>query len=206
MPGAPNRPPATPASASPTPPGEEAGRAVLRRLAPMRVALALDQWKGAPSPELVLPFERAEASFSQGDWAGAQGYLDQLSVRFAEPRWPTLPVPFRELRVTIPAPQPPQWDPEHGLPPAEKETRRLQREAERQLALARASVAWMRGKGLGADDLDPIVAEAEAAFRANGPVGEVWAALDRLWAAVRGRVAAPRAAGARPPAPAADSA
>ncbi len=206
MPGAPNRPPATAPAETPAPPGEEAGRAVLRRLAPMRVALALDQWKGAPSPELLLPFDRAESAFTAGDWSGAQGYLDQLAVRFAEPRWPTLPPPFRELRVSIPPPMPPHWDPDHALAPAEKEAKRLRREAERQLALAKGSLSWMHQKSLPADDLDPVLSRAEGLFAAEGAAPGLWEALDQLWAAVRARVAVPRPAARRPTAPAADPA
>jgi hypothetical protein len=203
MPGAPNRPPATAPSAPVAPPGEEAGRAVLRRLAPSRVALQLDLWKGAPSAELLTPFERADASFAAGDWSGAQGHLDQLAVRFAEPRWPTLPLPFRELRVAIPPPQPPQWDPELALAPADREGRRLRREAERQLALARASLDWMNAHALAADDLRPTLADADRAFAAEGPVEAVWTALDRLWASVNARVPAPRSpAAGRPTGPA----
>ncbi|MGA8536079.1 MAG: hypothetical protein WB789_01645, partial [Thermoplasmata archaeon] len=89
-------------------------RRALRRLAPSRVALRLDQWKGAPSPDLLTPFEKAEAAYTAGDYTAALQALDQLSIRFAEPRWPTLPEPFRRLRVPIPAPMPPHWDPEHG--------------------------------------------------------------------------------------------
>src|SRR5579859_2543952 len=130
MPGAPNRPPEIDKPPAAEPPKDEVARRLLRRLGPMRVALQLDLWKGAPSPELVAPLEHAESNFASGDLVTASGHLDQLAVRFAEPRWPTLPAPFRGLRVHIPAPQPPQWDPEHALPATEKEGRRLQREAE----------------------------------------------------------------------------
>ncbi|HZY91171.1 MAG TPA: hypothetical protein VFG07_00135 [Thermoplasmata archaeon] len=201
MPGAPNRPPATAPPEAAAPPGEAAGRAVLRRLAPSRVALNLDLWKGAPSGDLLVPFERAETAFQAGDWNGAQSALDQLAVRFAEPRWPTLPLPFRELRVSIPAPQPPQWDPEHALPAADKETRRLRREAEKQLALAKGSLAWMTAHGASAEDLAEPLAAAEGAYAAEGPSAVVWETLDRLWVQVRARVPAPRAAGSRPPPP-----
>ncbi len=188
MPGAPNRPLPIDAASAAAPPGEEAGRAVLRRIAPMKVALLLDQWKGAPSRELTAPYERAEAAFAAGDWSGAQSHLDQLSVRFAEPRWPTLPPPFRDLRVAIPPPQPPHWDADHALSPAEKEQKRLRREADRQLSLARGTVGWMKVKGLPMDDLEPIVANAERELAASGLTPALWDALDRLWAAVRARL------------------
>ncbi|MGB6441915.1 MAG: hypothetical protein WBF81_01285, partial [Thermoplasmata archaeon] len=52
MPGAPNRPPETaPAPPPPAPATDPPDRKVLRRLAPARIALLLDQWKGAPEPE-----------------------------------------------------------------------------------------------------------------------------------------------------------
>ena len=202
MPGAPNRPPATTPTEAATPPGDEAGRAVLRRLAPSRVALNLDLWKGAPSNDLVVPFERAEAAFGKGDWSGAQSALDQLAVRFAEPRWPTLPMPFRELRVSIPAPQPPQWDPEHALPAAEKDSRRLKREAEKQLALAKGTLAWMLAHGSPTEDLAAPLTQAESAYAADGPSAVVWENLDRIWVHVRARVPPPHAPGSRPSAPA----
>src|SRR5215472_9228081 len=130
MPGAPNRPPEVEKPAEPpAPPADEAAHKVLRRLAPMRVILHLDLWKGAPSPELVTPLENAETNFGTGDHATASGHLDTLAVRLAEPRWPTLPEPWRGLRASIPAPTPPHWNPDNALAPAEREALKLRREA-----------------------------------------------------------------------------
>jgi len=203
MPGAPNRPPPTdPASAPAAPVAAEAGRAVLRRLAPARVALNLDQWKGSPSADLLAPFDRAEAAFSQGDFPNAVSALDQLAVRFAEPRWPTLPEPFRGLRVSIPAPQPPQWDPDHALSPAEKDAKKLRRDADLQVALAAASLGWMASHGLPTTDLESEVARARELLGSEGLSNGFWEALDRAWTGVRARVPLPVPKG-RPAAPSA---
>lgn len=201
MPGAPNRPPSSTPEAPVEPPETDAARRALRRLAPSRVALRQDTWKGAPSPELLTPFEKAEAAYAAGDFAGASSALDQLAVRFAEPRWPTLPMPFRELRVAIPAPQPPQWDPEHALATEEKEARKLRRSAEQQLALAAASVEWMGRHGLESADLTGRLAAARSAFEAGGATDAVWRELDTIWVAVHTRVPSPRPAAATPAAP-----
>jgi hypothetical protein len=203
MPGAPNRPPPIdPPPAPAAPVAAEAGRLVLRRLAPSRVALNLDSWKGAPSPDLLVPFERAETAFAQGDWPNAVSALDQLSVRFAEPRWPTMLVPFRDLRVAIPAPQPPQWDPEHSLEAAEKEKRKLRRSADLQLALATACVAWMNGHGLAAPELESRVATARSLLDRPESLAAFWDELDAVWTAVHDRVPAPRSAARPSPRPA----
>src|SRR5208282_5581548 len=120
MPGAPNRPPEKAPEAPTAPPFHETpGQKALRRLVPTRVALLLDTWKGAPSPELVGPFQKAEAAFAQVD--------------FAEPRWTTLPEPFRLLRVAIFAPMPPSWDPDHALPASEKDAKKARKTADEQL-------------------------------------------------------------------------
>lgn len=204
MPGAPNRPPEADKPPVPAPaPSDETARRLVRRMAPMRVALRLDLWKGAPSAELVTPLELAESCFAAGDLANASGHLDQLAVRFAEPRWPTLPEPFKGLRVSIPAPQPPQWDPEHVLPADEKEARRLRREAELQLALARATVAWGAAHAVDLSDLAPHL---ERAAPAIGTIVDAsfWTEMDALWTAVRARVPMPAAPGRRtapPPRP-----
>ena len=195
MPGAPNRPPepsAPPTEAAPTN-VESPERRALRRLAPSRIALLLDVWRGAPSPELLQPFARAEASFAHGEYREAGEALDQLSVRFAEPRWPTIPEPFRELRVAIPAPQPPQWDPDFAVSAEEKEARRDRRTATTQLALARASVRWAAARQL---DLGPAPAgldDAGAAFEAGGAPAALYAVIDPIWMAVRERVPVPKA-------------
>ncbi|MCL5983285.1 MAG: hypothetical protein M1606_01300, partial [Candidatus Thermoplasmatota archaeon] len=103
MPGAPNRPPEM-AAPSPPPTVDAPERRVLRRLAPSRIALSLDVWRGAPSRELTEPLEKAEAAYGAREWREAESQLDRLAIRFHEPRWPTLPPPFRELRVPIPPP------------------------------------------------------------------------------------------------------
>jgi len=138
MPGRPNKPPdiePPPPSLAPIP--EPPDKKALRRLVPTHVALLLETWKGAPSPDLTGPFGKAETAFASGDFAAALSSLDLLSVRFAEPRWPTLPEPFRLLRVPIPTPVPPHWDPDHALAAAEKDAKKARKSAEDQLALAR---------------------------------------------------------------------
>jgi hypothetical protein len=210
MPGAPNRPPdTTPAAPAAPPVPETPEQRVLRRLAPSRIALLLDLWKGAPNSDLTAPFDKAEAAFAAGDFPNAISALDALSVRFAEPRWPTIPEPFRFLRVPIPAPMPPSWDPDHALPPPEKDARRARRSADEQLALAEASVAWMGAHAIDTADLTPRLAEAKTILGTEGVVLAFYDRIDPVWTAVRSRVplpksSAPRAAPAAPaPAPAA---
>ena len=203
MPGAPNRPPETGAPAPP-PVATAPERRVLRRLAPSRVALSLDLWKGAPSSELLDPLERAEAAYSAGEFVSSEKALDQLSVRFAEPRWPTMPAPFKDLRVAIPAPQPPAWNPDHSLEPAEREARRLRRLADEQLALAKATAALAAKRGMPSNDLTSQATAAEAALAANGADDAFWTPIDAFWSAVRERFPMPTRPGARAaPAPAA---
>lgn len=193
MPGAPNRPPeSTPAPAAAPPVPETPQQRALRRLAPARVALLLDAWKGAPGADLLTPFDRAEAAFAAGDFANASTALDLLSIRFAEPRWPTLPEPFRGLRVPIPAPVPPHWDPEHGLPAPEKDARRARRVAEEQLALASASAAWMAAHQIDAADLAPRLEEAKAVLATEGVVPAFYERIDTVWDGVRTRVPRPK--------------
>jgi hypothetical protein len=199
MPGAPNRPPENAPAAPPVPPVPETpAQRVLRRLAPSRVALLLDQWKGAPNGDLLGPFEKAESAFAAGDFPNAVSALDGLSIRFAEPRWPTLPEPFRRLRVAIPAPMPPSWDPDHSLPVAEKDARKARKFADDQLALADASVAWMAAHQLDTADLAPRVEEARTILAAEGVVAGFYERVDAVWDAVRARVPLPKAAVARP--------
>ncbi len=203
MPGAPNRPPEkAPETPTPTPFQETPDQKALRRLVPTRVALLLDSWKGAPSPELTGPFHKAEAAFAAGDFAAALTSLDLLSVRFAEPRWTTLPEPFRLLRVSIVAPVPPHWDPDHKLPAAEKDAKKARATAEEQLALARGSLAWAAGHGIETADLAPRL-EAAAA-RLSDPAGLVpfYLEIDAIWTGLHGRLPAPKG-GAGPAASAA---
>ena len=171
----------------------------------MRVALRLDLWKNAPSRELLVPLERAEAAYAAGDFPGAENALDQLAVRFAEPRWPSLPKPFRDLRVAIPAPQPPQWDPEFTLTPPEREAKKARRAAELQVGLAEATLAWASPHGVAADDLLPMVETARTALGGEADLERLHDALDRFWESVRERVPMPTGPGAAAakPAPAA---
>ncbi len=200
MPGAPNRPPEI--AAAPSPPSADTHeRRVLRRLVPSRVALSLDLWKGAPSPELIAPLQSAETAYSHGDWREAESRLDALSVRLAEPRWPTLPEPFRHLRVSIPAPQPPQWDPEFTLSAEVKEARKAGRALETQVALARASVEWAQKKGIDVADLIGPIATAAEKQAAGAPPADVYLVVDPIWEALRARVPIPKPPAARVAAP-----
>ena len=204
MPGAPNRPPEKTAPAPVAPPvPEPPEKKALRRLVPTRVALLLDIWKGAPSPELTGPYRKAEEAFAAGNYATATSSLDVLSVRFAEPRWVTLPEPFRLLRVPIPAPVPPHWDPDHALSTPEKEAKRARKTAEEQLALARGCVAWATAHGVDASDLAPRL-EA-AAGRLNDPagLGPFYEGVDAVWSTLHGRLPAPKGGPTTAPAAAA---
>jgi len=182
----------------PAAPGETPELRLLRRLTPSRVALHLDLWRGAPSRELVDPLAKAEALYAAGDLPGAEAAADQLSVRFAEPRWPTLPIPFRALRVEIPPPMPPQYDPEFPLPAPEKEARKARRHAETQLALARGSVEWAAAHAIPIDDAPAALARAEAALGPGGAGERFWPEIDAVWASLRVHVPMPTTAAARP--------
>jgi len=173
----------------------------LRRLAPSRVALLLDPWKGAPHPDLMVPFDKAEAAYQAGDYSAALSALDQLSVRFAEPRWPTLPEPFRLLRVSIPAPMPPHWDPSHGLSPAEKEAIRAGRVAHEQLTLAGACVAWAAAHQVATEDLARPIEEARTLLDTEGVTAGFYDRIDAVWSAVLERVPRPKNTAVRAPAP-----
>jgi len=206
MPGAPNRPPekepeAPVASPLPATPAQQA----LRRLAPSRVALLLDTWKGAPSADLMGPFDKADRAYAAGDFATASTALDLLSVRLAEPRWPTIPEPFRSLRVPIPAPMPPHWNPEHAMSPAEKEAARARRVADEQLALAAAVAAWGSAHGVDSADLTRQVDEARAILASEGLHSGFYERIDTVWQAVLARYPRPKvpAPATRPPAAAA---
>ena len=203
MPGPPNRPPEkTPeAPAAPVVP-ESAQEKALRRLAPSRVALLLDSWKGAPSPDLLGPFDRAEQAYAAGDFGAANSALDLLSIRFAEPRWPTLAEPFRRLRVAIPVPVPPHGDPEHGLAPPEREARRAQRAADDQLRLVDGVLAWADAHGVAATDLRPKAEEARTLLGTEGVSTAFYERVDAVWTAVRERVPLPKAPAGRAPPPA----
>jgi hypothetical protein len=202
MPGRPNKPPdIEPAPPSLVPIPEPPEKKALRRLVPTQVALLLEMWKGAPSPDLTGPFGKAEAAFASGDYAAALTALDLLSVRFAEPRWPTLPDPFKLLRVRIPTPVPPHWDPDHALPVAEKDAKKAQKTAEEQLALARGCVAWAAGHGVDAADLAPRLDSAAACLADPNGLAPFYDAIDAFWTGLRGRLPAPKT-GKPPAAPA----
>ncbi|MGA8542626.1 MAG: hypothetical protein WB947_03685 [Thermoplasmata archaeon] len=206
MPGAPNRPPDTTPAAPPVPAViEPPEKRALRRLAPSRVALLLDGWKGAPHADVMTPFTKAEAAFAAADYANALTALDLLSVRFAEPRWTSLPEPFRRLRVPIPAPMPPHWNPDHALPPTEREAKRARSVAEDQLALAEGSLKWAGTHGVDVADLAPRLEEARAILPSEGGSSGFYERIDFIWEAVRARVPLPKAPAGRP-APAAAAA
>jgi|HubBroStandDraft_1064217.scaffolds.fasta_scaffold41638_2 hypothetical protein len=200
MPGAPNRPPETaPEAPPPSPVAEPPEKKVLRRLAPSRIALLLDQWKGAPNSDLTTPFEKAEAAYAAADYPNALSALDLLSVRFAEPRWTTLPEPFRFLRVPIFAPMPPSWNPDNALAPAEREAKRARQFAEEQLALADASVTWAAAHQLEVADLTPRVAEARTIFGTEGASAGFYERIDVVWEGIRARAPLPKSATVRAP-------
>jgi hypothetical protein len=192
MPGAPNRPPEMDTA---VPVQDPTARRLLRKMAPMRVALHLDVWKSAPSSELVVLLERAESNLASGDFVTAQNNVDQLAIRFAEPRWPTMPIPFKSLRVEIPPPTPPHWNPEHALAPADKELKRLAREGETHVALARATIAWAPKHQIELADVAPTVERAQATLAAGGPTEPFWVDIDAFWQTVRDRVPMPKSTG-----------
>jgi hypothetical protein len=207
MPGAPNRPPETAPEPPPaTPVADPPDKKVLRRLAPSRVALLLDQWKGAPNADLTTPFEKAEAAYAAADYANAMSAVELLSVRFAEPRWPSLPDPWRLLRVPIPAPMPPSWNPDNALPPAEKEAKRAHRFGEEQMALAAGCIAWAGAHQLEVADLTPRLEEARSIFATEGPSSGFYERIDAVWEAIRARAPLPKSSAPRPPAAAAATA
>lgn len=198
MPGAPNSPPKTtpevPAASMVAEPPE---KVALRRLVPMRVTLLLDMWKGAPSPDLTGPFEKAETAFAQGDFATALTSLDRLSVRFAEPRWPIIPEPFRSLRVFIFAPMPPNWNPDHALPPPEKDAKKVRKTATEQLALARGSLDWAAAHGIGTTDLAPKLEAATTHFADPSGLAPFYEQIDAIWTGLHGRLPIPKGATVR---------
>ncbi len=204
-PGAPNRPPEAAPPAPPTTPPvvEPADVKLRRRLVPSHVALLLDLWKGAVPPEVAGPYDRAVAALHGGDFAAATQALDQLSIRFAEPRWPSLPEPFHKLRVPIPAPVPPHWDPDHGLAAPEKEARQARRAAADQLALAEASVRWAEAHGVATDGLGASLLSAKGALDAGADLPTFYGPIDTVWRTLEAALPAPkRSAKGAAPAPA----
>ena len=206
MPGPPNRPPEKePAPPSLVPVPETPEKRALRRLVPTRVALLLDSWKGVLSPDLAGPYGKAETAFARGDFGAAITSLDLLSVRFAEPRWTSLPEPFRLLRVPIHAPVPPHWDPDHALPAVEKDTKKARKTAEQQLALARGCLSWAAGHGVETVDIAPRLEAAHSHLAEPGGLVPFYDEVDAFWTALYARLPAPKAGAAAPaPAPAAD--
>ncbi len=207
MPGPPNRPPEKTPEAPPPPiVPETPQQKALRRLAPSRITLLLDLWKGAPSADLTGPYGKADRAYASGDYATCATSLDLLSVRFAEPRWPSLPEPFKRLRVPIPAPIPPHWDPDHALSSAEREVRRARRVADDQLALATGCLAWASAHAVVVDDLRPRLEEAKTVLETEGVSSAFYERIDALWSALYERTPAPKVSAARPgpaaPAPA----
>jgi hypothetical protein len=198
MPGAPNKPPEVNAPAAVAPPsaGDKLPHA-LRRLAPDRMVLHLPIWRGAPNGDLVKPLERAAATLAAGEYPDAEKALDQFSVRLAEPRWPTIPEPWIRLRVTIPAPQPPHWDPDFNLSPADRDTKRTREWAQTQLLLAQGALVLAPSLHVDLSDVQACVEEAKTAFERDGPSAGFWTPLDRFWEAVHSRVPLPTPAGAR---------
>ncbi|MGP8072838.1 MAG: hypothetical protein ACLPZM_06890 [Thermoplasmata archaeon] len=201
MPGAPNRPPEKTPEVPVTPLlPEPPEKKVLRRLIPSRVTLLLELWKGAPSGDLLTPYERAETAYKAADYATALQALDQLSIRFHEPRWPTLPEPFRLLRVSIPAPQPPSWNPENALPPAERSALQARRFADDQVLLARGSLGWAAAHGIDVTAWTPRVEEAAAILKSEGLVAGFYERIDPIWEGLYTRLPEPKRAAAPAPA------
>ncbi len=202
MPGAPNRPPETAAAAPPpAPPAAEPPLVKLRRkLVPAHVALLQESWKGPVPPEVLAPFDKATAAARAGEVGAASSALELLSIRLAEPRWPTLAEPYRRLRVPIPAPVPPHWDPDHGVEAAEKEARRARRAAEDQLLLAEASLGWAAAHAIAVDGLDASLGRAKAALAGPGLPPGFYPEIDRIWEALEPKLPSPaRAAKPAPP-------
>ena len=202
MPGAPNKPPDVDAP-PPTPTlGGDKVQIALRRLAPGRIVLKLPIWRGAPNVDLVKPLERAATTLAAGEFPDTEKALDQFAVRLAEPRWPTIPEPWNRMRVSIPAPQPPHWDPDAKLLPADREAKKARHWAETQLLLAKAAVELAPSLSIDLTDMQASVVEAQTIFDREGASAGFWTPLDRLWETVRDRVPlpAPGAARTAPPA------
>jgi hypothetical protein len=203
MPGAPNKPPeieGPPTPATP-PPGDKMQHA-LRRLAPDRLVLRLSIWRGAPSADLVKPLERVAATLAAGEYPDAEKALDQFSVRLAEPRWPTIPEPWIRLRTAIPAPQPPHWDPDFKLSAPDRDAKKTREWGATQLLLAKAAFELAPSLAVDLADVQPCLAEAQAAFDREGAAASFWTPIDRIWEAVQSRVPlpSPSATRAAPPA------
>jgi hypothetical protein len=188
MPGAPNKPPDS--AAVPPPPVPAGAAPVLRRLVPSRIALRLDTWRKPLSTELLTPYLSAEAALGRGEPELASGYLDQLAIRFAEPRWPTMPAGLRSLAVQVIRPQPPNWDPDSKLTPEEREAKRKRSALATHLELLTTAIDLETRKGTPTADLASDLEGARSGSTA-GDAAAFWAAADRIWAALHERVPTP---------------
>jgi hypothetical protein len=159
-------------------------------------------WRGAPNADLVKPLERVATALAAEEFPDAEKALDQFAVRLAEPRWPTIPEPWVRLRVAIPAPQPPHWDPDFKLSPADREVKKNREWAQTQLLLAKGALELAPTLGVDLTEVQAGIAEAQAVFDRDGPTAEFWTPLDRLWEVVQSRVPLPSPATARPAPPA----
>ena len=105
---------------------------------------------------------------------------------------------------------PPHYDPEFTLPAEEKESRRARREAESQLALARASADWAQSHGVAVPELSTWIHSAETALAASDLSEAFWGGVDSVWTTIRSQVPVPtslaRPAPPPPPASAAEAA
>jgi hypothetical protein len=152
--------------------------------------------------DLVRPLERVAATLAAGEYPDAEKALDQFSVRLAEPRWPTIPEPWARLRVPIPAPQPPHWDPDFQLAPADREAKKNREWSRTQLLLANGALELAPSLHVDLTDVQSGVAEAQVIFDREGPTPDFWTSLDRLWEAVENRVPLPTPAPSRTAPPA----
>ena len=131
MPGAPNRPPKIEATepTGPTPP--RAAWSGAWRPMPRRARI-WTSGRGPRPPSSSCCSSAPRRTSPPATSSTASSSLDQLAVRFAEPRWPTMPMPFQRLRVEIPPRCRRTGTPISPSPPPEKERRRrLRRSAAR---------------------------------------------------------------------------
>ena len=110
-----------------------------------------------------------------------------------------MPVPFRDLRVTIPAPMPPQWDPEFSLPPEERECVVGVASLIVRLALAEGVLAWALTKAVDLGNVVSHVAQAKELLATTGADEAFFGHLDLVWTVVRERVPRPKSAPPRSP-------
>jgi hypothetical protein len=96
---------------------------------------------------------------------------------------------------------PPHWNPEHALPPAEKEALRALRVAEEQVALATDCLAWAAMHGVDTSTLAPSLAQAKVSLETVGLTPEFYGRIDTVWTGLHERLPIPKGKGAPPPAP-----